>query len=115
MNLRGVTNPPPQIIEAIGIALLIVVVAGTGYVLCSIPDEELTRAELLRVLEVGFTALAGTSLLFLWAASACRNYSSQAVQGEDGTHGDEWQDKTVIPDSESSERAPSGPFALRRC
>jgi hypothetical protein len=67
MNLRRITNPPPQMIEAIGIALLIVVAAGTGYVLCSIPDEQLTRAELLRVLEVGFTALAGTSLLFLWA------------------------------------------------
>jgi hypothetical protein len=67
MNLRLVVNPPPQIIEAIGIALLVVVVAGTGFVLSSIPDDELTRAELLRVLEVGFTALAGTSLLFLWA------------------------------------------------
>jgi hypothetical protein len=67
MNLRRVVNPPAQIIEATGIALLAVVVAGTGYILYSIPDGELTRAELLRVLEVGFTALAGTSLLFLWA------------------------------------------------
>ncbi len=67
MNLRRIINPPPQTIEAIGIALLIAVAAGTGYVLCSIPEEELTRGELLRVFEVGFTALAGTSLLFLWA------------------------------------------------